>query len=167
MLAGCPIDSYVIRRKAKWADRKTPLKGINIIGVAKVLAAQKRSDLFTYKAEPPRMATASGQFSSENQNPQVNYLVRYQFALSLPPMCYYIITVHYLKSWCLFPLHLHIYKEASFFKVYSNAYLFHEVSLPDPSKWMRSCPSLSLPRHGFFQTAFTTRWYTFSVCFFF
>lgn len=69
MLAGCPIDSYVISRKAKWVDRKTPLKRINIIGVAKVLAAQNRSDLFTYKAEPPWMATASGQFSKQKPKP--------------------------------------------------------------------------------------------------
>ena len=44
----------------------------------------KWSDFFSYKAEPPQTATASGQFSSTNQKLQEENLVRYSFLLRLP-----------------------------------------------------------------------------------
>lgn len=64
-----PQNSYAVAANVTWAVRKFPLKEHKYQWCGIGTGCSKIKHLFSYKAELPRMATASGQFSCTNQKP--------------------------------------------------------------------------------------------------
>lgn len=61
-----PQNSYVVAANVTQAVRKPPMKEHKYEWCGIGTACSKIKYLFSYKAEPPQMATASGQFSCTN-----------------------------------------------------------------------------------------------------